>query len=185
MKSSTSISFGPTAVLLSSGRCPLMWAVPHTSNNTIYALRIKEQYHIASTIYFLNRLSTRIEVISWRVCTKALPSLLSLLSRCVHVSLHVRVCATTVWSRWPLRTRAYFAQNGKHTVSHVGWDVIDGAGAIGTHRARHLMKKVPVSHCTSPVLGVTSMRTCLVCQLLGIRRSCNPILESLEKAIRH
>lgn len=76
---------------------------------------------------------------------RRLSRLISVLPCCVHNTLHVSSCATTLSI-----TRCYFGRNEKLGVKHVDGDVT-GAGAIGagrqccTHRARHLAARVQVS----------------------------------------
>ena len=73
----------------------------------------------SSLANFLQILASLTKKVVVRACPKALPRLLSLLPFCVHISLHARVRAPTLWSARALRARCNFCGNGKHMVSHV------------------------------------------------------------------
>ena len=79
---------------------------------------------------FSSHLHSLLNVADVGFCAKSPPCLLSLLPCCVHLSLHIGPCASTLSSAQALGAWYRFGRSGKHDVGHVGGDATD-AGAIG------------------------------------------------------
>ena len=110
-----------------------------------------------------------------RACPKTFPRLLSLLPCCLHISLHARVRAPTLWSARALRARCNFCRNGNHksampaamSLMQVPLGMGDSAALIelATWRRR---SGSAINRCRSTVFRVALvLSSCLVRTFLG------------------